>query len=219
MASASSSLRRGEEVAQISANANPIGWISDEEVHRRLKAEGLHSHIYDSDSNIWLTKREIYRDCLRYPGRHNMDKLYLHNGLNKEEKMVVYVLAWLLLPERFLHERMTVEDIFLLNDIKTRIPTNWVVVLKDHMIGAGDNHGHNLPYGVFISKVLVLQGVNVSEEDRHLCNKSHEIGKAILTCIRLKRNVNDQFFKDEQTFVTSLASPPISDEDQSAFIP
>ncbi|KOM26973.1 hypothetical protein LR48_Vigan347s002700 [Vigna angularis] len=34
-----------------------------------LMAEGLLCHVRDSNSNIWLTKRAIYRDCLRYPGR------------------------------------------------------------------------------------------------------------------------------------------------------
>ncbi|KOM34679.1 hypothetical protein LR48_Vigan02g082900 [Vigna angularis] len=34
-----------------------------------LKAEGLDSHICDSESNRWLTKRAIYINCLRYPRR------------------------------------------------------------------------------------------------------------------------------------------------------
>lgn len=148
-----------------------------------------------------------------------MDKLYLHNGLNKEEKMVAYVLAWLLLTRRFLRDRMTTKDVLLLNAIKTRILTNWVAVLKDHMIDVGVNHGHNLTYGVFINKVLVLQGVDVSKEGIILCNKSHEISKAILTCIGLKKTLDSWCFRDEQTFVTNLANPPISDEDHFTFIP
>ncbi|KOM50078.1 hypothetical protein LR48_Vigan08g090500 [Vigna angularis] len=164
----------------------------------RLKAEGLDSHIHDSDSNRWLTKRAIYINFLRYPGRYNGDKLYLHDGLNKEEKSIVYVLAWLLLPGRFVEDIMSTEDLFLLNAIKTRIPTNWVAVLKGHMIGAGDKYAHKLPYGVFISKVLVLQGVDVFEEDRLLCNKSQEICIGSLFSIGLKRTVNGWFFRDEK---------------------
>ncbi|KOM41123.1 hypothetical protein LR48_Vigan04g132100 [Vigna angularis] len=33
----------------------------------RLKAEGFDSHIRDSESNRWLTKRAIYINCLTYP--------------------------------------------------------------------------------------------------------------------------------------------------------
>ncbi|KAG2371940.1 uncharacterized protein HKW66_Vig0240610 [Vigna angularis] len=40
-----------------------------------LKATGLLSHIRDSDANIWLTKKAIYKDCLRYPRRYKMNKL------------------------------------------------------------------------------------------------------------------------------------------------
>ncbi|KOM57436.1 hypothetical protein LR48_Vigan11g046900 [Vigna angularis] len=156
MASSSSSSRRKEKVARVTRNANPSGWISDEEIrgkflfwrvikyvvpqryldlqlfkkegflfqewiayqgltdfvqmkgdcypdlvevfylnlrvvngviHSRvkgvnitiddnvwshiagLKAEGLDSHICDSESNRWLTKRAIYINCLRYPRR------------------------------------------------------------------------------------------------------------------------------------------------------
>ncbi|KOM52125.1 hypothetical protein LR48_Vigan09g078400 [Vigna angularis] len=88
-----------------------------------LKVEGLDSHIRDSDSNKWLTKRTIYINCLRYPGRYKVDKQYLHDGLNKEEKVIAYVLTWLLLPGRFVEDRMSTEDVFLLNAIKTRICT------------------------------------------------------------------------------------------------
>ncbi|KOM29423.1 hypothetical protein LR48_Vigan681s000400 [Vigna angularis] len=211
MASSSSSSRRKKKVAQVTRNANPSGWISDEEIrgnflfwrvikyvvphkyldlqlfkkegflfqewiayigltdfvqmkgdcyqdlvevfytnlrvvneviHSRvngvnitiddnvwshitgLKAEGLDSHIRDSESNRWLTKRAIYINYLRYPGRYRVDKQYLHDGLNKEEKMIAYVLTWLLLGGRFVEDRMSTEDVFLLNAVKTIIPTN-----------------------------------------------------------------------------------------------
>ncbi|KOM52110.1 hypothetical protein LR48_Vigan09g076900 [Vigna angularis] len=53
-----------------------------------LKVEGLDSHIRDSESNRWLTKRSIYVNCLRYPRRYTVDKQDLHDGLNKEEKLI-----------------------------------------------------------------------------------------------------------------------------------
>ncbi|KOM43419.1 hypothetical protein LR48_Vigan05g102300 [Vigna angularis] len=180
-----------------------------------LKAKGLDSHIRDSDSNKWLTKRAIYRKCLRYPGRYKVDKQYLHDGLNKEEKITVYVLTWLLLPRTFVEDKMSTEDVFLLNAIKTRIPTNWVAVLKDHMIGAGDKYAHKLPYRVFISKVLVLQGVDVSEEDILLFNRSQEIGIPSMFSIGLESTMNGWFFTDEQT----VGSSPTRDEDHTTFIP
>ncbi|KOM55906.1 hypothetical protein LR48_Vigan10g179800 [Vigna angularis] len=155
-----------------------------------LKAKGLDSHICDSESNRWLTKRAIYVNCLRYPRTYTVDKQVLHDGLNKEEKLIAYVLTWLLLPGRFVEDRMSTEDVFLLNAIKTRIPTNWVAV-------------------------LILQGVDVSQEVRLVCNKSQKIGILSLFSIGLERTVNGWFFRDELT-VGSTPTPAI---DHTAFIP
>ncbi|KOM26329.1 hypothetical protein LR48_Vigan252s004100 [Vigna angularis] len=83
------------------------------------------------------------------------------------------------------------------------------------MIDAGDNYSHKLPYGVFIGKVLVLQGVDVSEEDRLLFNKSQEIGMPSLFSIGLERTVNGWFFTDEQI----VGSRDRGDLDHIAFIP
>ncbi|KOM55844.1 hypothetical protein LR48_Vigan10g173600 [Vigna angularis] len=180
-----------------------------------MKAEGFDSHIRDSDSNIWLTKRAIYINCLSYPGRYRVDKQYRHDGLNKEEKMIVHVLTWLLLPERLNEDIMSTEDVFLLNAIKIRIPTNWVVVLKDRMIAVGHKYAHKLPYGVFISQVLILQGVYVSQEVRLVCNKSQKIGILSLFSIGLERTVNGWFFRDE----IIVGSTPTPTADHTTFIP
>ncbi|KOM51874.1 hypothetical protein LR48_Vigan09g053300 [Vigna angularis] len=180
-----------------------------------LKAEGLDSHIRNSESNRWLTKRAIYINFLRYPRRYRVDKQYLHDGLNKEEKIIAYVPTSLLLLGRYVEDIISIEDVFLLNAIKTRIPTNWVAVLKDHMIAVGDKYAHQLPSSAFISQVLILQGVDVSQEVRLVCNKSQEIGILSLFSIGLERTVNGWFFRDEKTF----GSTPTLAADHTAFIP
>ncbi|KOM47933.1 hypothetical protein LR48_Vigan07g163700 [Vigna angularis] len=107
---------------------------------------------------------------------------------------------------------MSTKDVFLLNAIKTRIPTNWVTVVKHHMIAAADDYAHKLPYGVFISKVLEVQGVDASEEERRIvCKRSEEICIPILSYIGLKKTVNGWFFNDEQI----VGSPPTLDHDHT----
>ncbi|KOM49399.1 hypothetical protein LR48_Vigan08g022600 [Vigna angularis] len=120
-----------------------------------------------------------------------MDKKYQHDSLNKEEKMIAYVLTWLLLPGRLNEDRMSTENVFMLNAIKIRIPTNWVAVLKHHMIAVGDDYARKFSYGVFINKVLELQGVDVSEEERRImCKRLEEIGIPSLSSIGLKKTLN-----------------------------
>ncbi|KOM49683.1 hypothetical protein LR48_Vigan08g051000 [Vigna angularis] len=134
-----------------------------------LKAEGLDSYICHSESNRFLRKRAIYINCLRYPGRYRVDKQYLHDGLNKEEKMIAYVLTWLLLLGRSNEDKMSTED------------------------------------------VLELQGVDISEEERIVCESLEEIGIPSLSSIGLKKTVNGWFFIDEQT----VGSPPTLDQDHT----
>ncbi|KOM47993.1 hypothetical protein LR48_Vigan07g169700 [Vigna angularis] len=126
--------------------------------------------------------------------------------------MIAYVLTWLLLPGRFNEDKMSRDDVFLLSAIKTRIPTNWVVVLKHHMIATGDDYAPKLPYGVFISKVLEIQGVDVSEEERRIvCKILEEIGRPSLSSIGLKKTVYGWFFIDEQ----NVGSSPTLDQDHT----
>ncbi|WVZ18311.1 hypothetical protein V8G54_005633 [Vigna mungo] len=46
-----------------------------------------------------------------------------------------------------------------------RIPTNWVVVFKKHIIDAGINDWCNLPYGVFISKIFSDVQTTTKDQD------------------------------------------------------
>ncbi|WVY90429.1 hypothetical protein V8G54_035943 [Vigna mungo] len=57
--------------------------------------------------------------------------------------------------------------------IKNDIPTNWLQVIKDHMIKGGFNQARTLLYGVLISKILILQGVDVNGEKKLSCDRSN----------------------------------------------
>ncbi|KOM50152.1 hypothetical protein LR48_Vigan08g097900 [Vigna angularis] len=121
----------------------------------------------------------------------------MHKGLDKEEKMSAYILAWLLLPGRYLRDRLTTEDLFLLNAMKSRISTYWVVVFKKHMIYTRINDEHNLPYGVFISKILTLHQVVLTREAKVVYNRTNEIGTAILTCVGMKKTAHGWVFQTQ----------------------
>lgn len=47
------------------------------------------------------------------------------------------------------------------------------------------------------SKILALNRVNLKGENKVMCNKANENGKAILTCIGLKRTTIGWIFSDE----------------------
>ncbi|KOM54835.1 hypothetical protein LR48_Vigan10g072700 [Vigna angularis] len=160
-----------------------------------LKAEGLFSHLWYSETNRWLKKKDVYSNWLRFPGRYTIERLYVHEGLNKEEKITAHILAW--------------------NDV----PTNWVEVIKDHMIDAGTKHARHLPYVVFISKIVTLQGVDVSGEKKCSCNCSNVINRNTLTSIGLLKTTKGWCFKDEENMVQSSGSTLALNEDRTNFVP
>ncbi|KOM35023.1 hypothetical protein LR48_Vigan02g117300 [Vigna angularis] len=184
-----------------------------------LKDEGCMSHLYDSMHNRRTTKRHMYKGYMRFPGRYRKEKGYLHKGLDREENMIAYILDRVLLPGRYIHYKLTLEDLYLLNAIQFRIPTNWVVVFKKHMINIGVNDEHNMPYGVFISNILKLNHVVLIGETKVICNKTNEIGKAILTCIRLKKTTLGCIFSDDQTQTRDKDELSDSENDHVSFSP
>ncbi|KOM41120.1 hypothetical protein LR48_Vigan04g131800 [Vigna angularis] len=80
--------------------------------------------------------------------------------------------------------------------MKTRIPTNWVAVMSEHMIEIASSHGHILPYGVFISRVLKHHQVDLAGEKKIWCTESNEIGKEALRHNGLKKKKDGWVFKD-----------------------
>ncbi|KOM47934.1 hypothetical protein LR48_Vigan07g163800 [Vigna angularis] len=184
-----------------------------------LKAQGLFSHLRYSETNIWLKKKDVYINWLRFPRRYTIERLYVHDGLNKEEKITAHIFAWVILPARLVQDRMTTKDVFLLYAINNDVPTNWVEVIKDHMIDAGTKHARHLPYVVFISKILTLQGVDVSGENKCSCNCSNVINRNSLNSIGLVKTTKGWCFKDEENMVQSFGSTPALNEDRTNFVP
>ncbi|KOM48264.1 hypothetical protein LR48_Vigan07g196800 [Vigna angularis] len=154
------------------------------------------SHERNSELNQWTNKKKIYKEYLRCPTRLKVYKPYLLDGLKMEEKMCAFVLTWVILPGRCLRDRLTTADLFLVHAIKTRIPTNWVVVMSEHMIEIASSHGHIFPYGVFITRVLKHHQVDLTGENKIWCTESNEIGKATLRHNGLKKTKDGWVFKD-----------------------
>ncbi|KOM57893.1 hypothetical protein LR48_Vigan11g092600 [Vigna angularis] len=207
-----------------------------------LKVEGLFSHLRYSETNRWLKKKDVYSNWLRFPGRYTIEILYVQEELNKEEKITAHILGWVILSTRpvQVQDRMIIEDVFMLYAIKNDVPTNWVEVIKDHMIDAGTKHARHLSYAVFISKILTLQGVDGSRnsfggKERKplgLGSRERKRKRASIaldgdpgdknqfnTSIGLVKNTKGWCFKDEENMVQSSGSTPALNEDRTNFIP
>ncbi|BAT89089.1 hypothetical protein VIGAN_05277200, partial [Vigna angularis var. angularis] len=139
--------------------------------------------------------------------------------MKREENMCAFALVWVILLGRGIHDRLTTEDLFLLHAIKTRVPTNWVVAISDHMIEIARLHTHNLPYGVFINTVLKHPQVDLTGETKVGCTKTNEIGKVTLTFIGLKKTEDGWVFKDVRAPIMDEVEPSSIDDTPSSFTP
>ncbi|KOM48173.1 hypothetical protein LR48_Vigan07g187700 [Vigna angularis] len=171
-------------------------------LHSRVK--GVNVHI---DNDVWFQVLGLKAEGLFSHLRYSETNRWL-------KKKDVYS-NWL----RPVQDKMTTEDVFLLYAIKNDVPTNWVEVIKDHMIHVGTKHARHLPYVVFISKNLTLQGVNVSGEKKCSCNCSNVINRNTLTSIGLVKTTKRWCFKDEENMVESSGSTPALNEDRTNFVP
>ncbi|KOM47391.1 hypothetical protein LR48_Vigan07g109500 [Vigna angularis] len=111
------------------------------------------------------------------------------------------------------------EDLYLLNAIRFKIRTKWVAVFKKHIIDVGNNNGCNLPYGVFISKILSLSKIAFTGETKITCSRNNQIGKVTLTCIGLKKTVLGWIFSDVQNSTNDQDALPDSDSEQILLSP
>lgn len=84
---------------------------------------------------------------------------------------------------------MTTEDVYLLYAIKNDVLTNWMKVLKDHMTEATLSQSHYLPYAVLVSRILIIQGVDISGERKCSCNWTNVINRNIIASLRLVKTM------------------------------
>ncbi|WVY91079.1 hypothetical protein V8G54_036593 [Vigna mungo] len=81
------------------------------------------------DDNIWWKFTG-----LRNEGRYRKEKGFLFKWLDKEEKVLAFIIGHILLPGRYNFTKLTPMDVCLLYAIVFRIQTNWVAVFKEHIL-------------------------------------------------------------------------------------
>ncbi|WVY90932.1 hypothetical protein V8G54_036446 [Vigna mungo] len=206
------------ETQELSAFVQMKGdWFPDLVRVVGLKSEGISSHLPNFENNQWLKKKDLYTNWLRFPGRYTIERLFVHEGLNMEEKITAYLLAWVILLGRLIRDKMSTEDVYLLHAIKNNIPTNWVEMIKNHMKNVVFIRSHYLPYAVFISKILVIQGVNVNGEQRCSCNGTNVINRNTIASLGLVKTVKGWCFKGEEDLTYSSGSTPATNEERTNF--
>ncbi|WVY95062.1 hypothetical protein V8G54_034150 [Vigna mungo] len=184
-------------------------------IFTNLPSEDALSHLPTADINALLSKKHVYKDWLRFLGMYDNENIFAHEGLQKEEKIMAHLLAKRILPGRILKDRMTLEDIYLLHAVRNNTPVNWLCVIKDHLKNSSLKRSLYLPYACLISKILVLQGVEIRNEQKRFWGSSNTFSKDSLASLGLVKTINQWNFMGEN-IVDHCPSERLND---SSFFP
>lgn len=57
-----------------------------------------------------------------------------------------FCVAWIILPRGGNHAQLTTKDVYLTHALRSKIQTDWIAVVSDHMIKILKQQIHHLPY-------------------------------------------------------------------------
>ncbi|KOM57435.1 hypothetical protein LR48_Vigan11g046800 [Vigna angularis] len=81
-----------------------------------------------------------------------------------EERMIHYLIVWILCPRVTNHAQCFEQDLLLLYGILNHIHIDWPALIADTMVKAKKSHSYQFPYALLISRILEYKGVNVEGE-------------------------------------------------------
>ncbi|WVY96648.1 hypothetical protein V8G54_028799 [Vigna mungo] len=79
-----------------------------------MKNEGELSHKFDCPRYKKIRKTEMFKSFMRYRGRYRKEKGFLFKWLDKEEKVIAFIIGHILLPGRYNIIKLTPRDVCLL---------------------------------------------------------------------------------------------------------
>ncbi|KOM37964.1 hypothetical protein LR48_Vigan03g134600 [Vigna angularis] len=117
-------------------------------------------HLGLEDFNRMMT----FQSFLRHPERQTNRRQLLVGGFEVEERMIHYLIVWILCPRATNHAQCSEQDLLLLYGILNHIHIDWPALIADTMVKAKKSHSYQLPYALLISRILEFKGVPVEGE-------------------------------------------------------
>jgi len=140
---------------------------------------------------------DVYQGCLRDPTAKRDYSIFCVGWMKKDERVLAFLTAWILVPHNGNHAQLTTEDVFLIHAFKSNILIDWSEVVSDTMQKAIKLPNYPLPYAVFVCKVLEHYKVNFSGEASYTPNHTSLIGANALHHMGMSFRGTTWSFKDE----------------------
>ncbi|KOM25211.1 hypothetical protein LR48_Vigan54s000800 [Vigna angularis] len=123
-----------------------------------------------------FNKFMVYQSFLRNPRQRN-NRLFLAGGFKMEERLLHYILVWLLCPKGSNHAQCSETDLIVMHAITQSIPLNWPHLIQTIMLKAKRSDLAPLPYPLLVSKICEYKGVDISNEHFEHVLPGHKIGE------------------------------------------
>ncbi|KOM50081.1 hypothetical protein LR48_Vigan08g090800 [Vigna angularis] len=140
-------------------------------------------------------------------------------NLRKEESLCAYVITWILVPRGDDQFLLNAEDVYLLYALQSGTKTDWSSVICDYAINFAKHKEYYLLYVVFISRILRIKNVVITNEMTICCNKRNILEKLFLNSVGLKKSKDGWLFKDKYIPGTDEVNPVNVDTSTYEFKP
>jgi len=124
-------------------------------------------------------KIQTYRGMLLDPTRILRNRLGV-GGLTAEDRMLVYIITYILAPRSNNHAQVTDNDLQIVYGLKSGIQMNWVLLIEDIRLKSHRLVDYEFPYVVLASRFIDYFNIDVSNEILDFTKASNEITKTHL---------------------------------------
>ncbi|KOM58413.1 hypothetical protein LR48_Vigan11g144700 [Vigna angularis] len=132
-----------------------------------------HSQLVPNDF-AQFNKIMVYQSFLRNPRQHNA-RLFVAGGLKMEERLLHYLIVWLLCPRGSNHAQCSETDLIIMYGILQSIPLNWPLLIQTIMFKAKRLDAAPLPYPLLVSQICEYKGVDVTNEHHETVLPGHKV--------------------------------------------
>ena len=109
-----------------------------------------------------FNKIQFYKGCLK--NSHSKVKNFSVGGLKLDERLIAFIVSWILIPRGSNHPTLSKEDLLLIYCIMNKVKINWIHTIKEHMQKSMRLCDFHYPYAILISNFLHYFEVNIEGE-------------------------------------------------------
>jgi len=117
-----------------------------------LKSSGLRINRGNLGVVEDFNKIQFYSGCLKNP--HSKVRNFSVGGLKLDERLVAFIVSWILTPRGSNHSTLSEEDLLMIYCIINKVKIIWIHTIKEHMQKAMRLCDFHYPYAILISKFL-----------------------------------------------------------------